>query len=281
MERNKGYLVIALCLVIFFSACGGTKQEDSVWKIVDVDFKNGNSLPNDTKHDNCFLSITKNNTYVFFLNGYFSEGKVKKSENEYKMLRNQDNRLAAAFTISEDSRNEATLDFTLFDVDAIQKTSNNDEVAHSTEIPVGWTKNGFTVDIEKGKRSVKFDLYDSKYNKWRVKPTKKETDAEIRSRVRNHIEFMQLYFENALEAGLRVVSEPNLASPFEVYSNGISMRKFDEIRDWQDLFFDGEDAKKGYDIIESEMRKDFALAKTKNAFELNADIFRKLLKMID
>lgn len=281
MERNKGYVVIALCLFIFFSACGGKKQGDSIWKIVDVDFKNGSSLPAETNHDNCFLNVTTSDTYVFFLNGYFGEGKIKKSGNEYKMLRSKDDKLIAAFTISGDSRNEAKLDFTLFDVKAIQKTSNSDEVAHSAEIPVDWIKDGFTVDIEKEMRSIKFDLYDSKYNKWRIKPDKKETDAEIRSRVRNHVEFMQLYFENALEKRLRVVSEPNLASPFEVYSNGISMRKFDKIKDWQDLFFDGEDAKKGYDIIESEMRKDFALAKTKNAFELNADIFRKLLKMID
>lgn len=281
MEKNKCYVVIALCLFIFFSACGGKKQADSVWKIVDVDFNNGSSLPVKINYDNCFLSITKNNTYVFFLNGYFSEGKVTKSGNEYKMLRGQDDKLIAAFTILGDRRNEAKLDFTLFDIKSIQKTSNSDEVAHSAEIPVDWIKDGFAVDIEKEKRSIKFDLYDSKYNKWRIKPGKKETDVEIRSRIRNHIEFMHLYFENAIETGLRAVSEPNLASPFEVYSNGISMRKFDEVNDWKDLFFDADDAKKGFDIIESEMKKNFTLKKTKNAFELNADIFRKLLKMID
>ena len=197
------------------------------------------------------------------------------------MNHNQDNKLVAAFSIERDNRSEATISFALFDLDAVQKTRNSDEVAHSVELPVDLMKKSFRLDVEKEERGIKADPYVAKYNQWRVKPKHKETAKEIRERVKNHIEFMQLYFENALEIGVRVVSEPNLGSPFEIFSNGVSMRKFEEIKDWQDLFFDLEDAKKGYDIIDNEMKKDFALLETKNAFELNADIFRKLLKMID
>ena len=283
MWRHKRYFVkiIALCIPVLFSACRDKKAEDYVWKIVDVDFQDGNSLSGEMNHDNCFLSISKDESYVFFLNGYYSEGKVLKEGKEYKMNHNQDNKLVAAFSIERDNRSEATISFALFDLDAVQKTRNSDEVAHSVELPVDLMKKSFRLDVEKEERGIKADPYVAKYNQWRVKPKHKETAKEIRERVKNHIEFMQLYFENALEIGVRVVSEPNLGSPFEIFSNGVSMRKFEEIKDWQDLFFDLEDAKKGYDIIDNEMKKDFALLETKNAFELNADIFRKLLKMID
>jgi hypothetical protein len=283
MLQYKRYFVsIILCLSVFFHAdCGSKKTNDYVWKIVDVDFLEGNSLSGEMNHDNCFLSISKDDSYIFFLNGYYSEGRVVKLEKEFKMLRSEDKKLVAAFSMERNNNSEATIHFTLFDSAAIQKTSNRDEVAHSVELPVGLMKKGFRLDIEKQIRGLKADPYVVRYNHWRIKPKHKESDKEIRERVKNHVEFMQLYFENALETGARVVSEPNLSSPFEIFSNGVSMRKFEEINDWQELFFDSEDAKKGYDIINNEMKRDFTLLKTKNAFELNADIFRKILKTID
>ncbi len=283
MLRYKQYFVsIVLCLsVFFFTSCGSKKANEYVWKIVDVDFLDGNYSSVEMNHDNCFLSISKDDSYVFFLNGFYSEGRVVRSEKEFKMLRSEDKKLVAAFNLEKENNSEATISFTFFDSAAIQKTSNGDEVAHSVELPVGLMKKGFRLDIEKEMRGLKADPYVVRYNHWRIKPKNKESDKEIRERVKNHVEFMQLYFENALETGVRVVSEPNLSSPFEIFSNGVSMRKFEEINDWRELFFDSEDAKKGYDIINNEMKKDFALLKTKNAFELNADIFRKLLKTID
>lgn len=280
--HNRYFVSIVLCIsVLFFTYCGSKKDIDYVWKIVDVDFLDRNSSAGELNHDNCFLSICKDDSYIFFLNGYYSEGSVVKSEKKFKMLRSMDNKLVAAFNMERVNNIEATISFTLFDSAAIQKTGNRDEVAHSVELPVCQMKNGFRLDVEKERRGLKADPYAARYNKWRIKPKLKETDKEIQERVKSHVEFMQVYFENALEIGLEVVSEPNLASPFEIYSNGVSMRKFEDIKDWQELFFDFEDAKKGYNIINNEMKKDFSLMKTKNAFELNADIFRKLLKMID
>lgn len=281
-------------LIVFFAsaaliACSGKKGDNAqakgssgeLWKIIDVDVTGGFEGNEDASFDNCFLSLYEDGSYTFFLKGFYSEGKIVHAGNEYKMMQGIEDKLVAVFNMKKGRSNEATLVFTMFDEKAIQKTNNGDGVAHSTELPVGSLSAGFSVDVEKEKRGVKADPYAAKYNKWRIRASHKETDKEIKDRVRNHVEFMQMYFENALELKKHVVYEPNLASPFEVYSNGISMRKFEEISDWQSLFFDEEDAKKSYDMVNVEMSKRFDLLDTKNGFELNADIFRKLLKVMD
>lgn len=271
---------IVLCLLLILSACTARKKGEYVWKIIDVDVS-GDSAISGINHDNCFLSITKFNSYVFFLNGYYSEGEVRNAGAPFYVMISKRGGNSAMFTLDENGLNEGMIHFTRLDSAFFQKTRNSDEVSHSTDFPPGFLEKGFKMDVEKEERGKKADPYLASYNQWRVKATHKETDKEIHERVRGHVEFMQLYFENALETGARSVSECNLASPFEIFNNGVSMRKFEDINDWKDLFFDEADAKKGYQVVKDAMETRFKLAKTNSAFELNADIFRKLLKVID
>jgi hypothetical protein len=269
-----------LCLLIFFSACSDHKEDNYVWKVVDVDFADSNS-EGEWNHDNCFLNIVNNESYVFFLNGYYSDGKMKKSGEGFQLLRSADRKVVATLGIEKRSVDEAIVSVTGFDTSLIQKTGNGDEVSHSTELPARLLGASFRMDVEKERKSNESDPYAARNNQWRVKASRKESDSEIKLRVKNHVMFMQYVFEHALEIGLSRVSEPNIASPFEVYSNGVSMRKFEEIDDWKDLFYDEDDARKGYDILHNVMSRDFTLLKTRNAFELNADIFRKMVRMLD
>src|SRR5690349_565601 len=218
----------ALCLLICFTGCLPKKNRESVWMIVDVDSKLGSSNFNGDYSNNCFLSIMKNGQYVFFLNGYFSEGKTERKEKEIRMYRDEDSRLVAAFDIKSEDADAATLEFSKFDTSLIQKTRNSDEVAHSVELPLNLLGNGLQLDIEKAERTTKADPYTPENNRWRHKAVHKENDREIRDRIRNHVQFMQAYFENAMELNVTYVYEANLASPFEIYSNGVAVRKFED-----------------------------------------------------
>ncbi len=278
-NRAKYILIKVLCLAIL-TACDGEvkKRNDKVWKILDADFHGSDTILTDISYDNCFLSVYPDSTYTFFLNGFYAEGDLVDRHGEYRLMRQ--GRVGASFVFEEQSGDMATISFQFADT-AGMKTRNSDEVAHSLELPAKLLFSGFRLDLQREKRAKIADPYTRDMNRWREKARHKESLTEIRERLKNHVAFMKVYFENAIEIGLGTVSEPNLASPFEVFTNGIRLRKFEEIKDWQDLFFDNEDAKNGYMMLDKAMETRFTLIKTENAFELNADIFGKLLKVID
>ncbi|TDB64608.1 hypothetical protein [Arundinibacter roseus] len=109
------------------------------------------------------------------------------------------------------------------------------------------------------------DLLAPDQNEWRKKPEKKETKAQIRTRVLTHLDYMINYFR-CVEKNKQTYFETGLvSSPFTFYAHGLGLSKESTLsRRWQESFYDKSDAKVGIDELRSAMRtiKKFPKAET-------------------
>ncbi len=99
------------------------------------------------------------------------------------------------------------------------------------------------------------DLLAPDQNKWRLKPDKKETKAQIRARVRTHLDYMITYFR-CVEKNKQTYFETGLvSSPFTFYAHGLGLSRESTLSKlWQESFYDETDAKVGIDELRAAMR---------------------------
>jgi hypothetical protein len=87
-------------------------------------------------------------------------------------------------------------------------------------------------------------------NEWRIKAMHKESDAEIRSRLKNHFRFHEVYITWALESQFTSLDVRSTPSLIKIYGNGFAMKKIEDLPDaWRSYFFDAEDCRKANEIV--------------------------------
>lgn len=134
--------------------------------------------------------------------------------------------------------------------------------------------------FEKIRKLKEFDdVYRAENNKWRTKPSKPQTNAEIRNKVLQYLEFEQFKYEKAVEEKVDFVeADPNSAIVFAVNGmqvNGNSEQKF------RNLFYNDEDWIKATEILHHEFPKDFKLnPDEKNLFKRNVDFLKLYIKKV-
>ncbi|MFN4257100.1 MAG: hypothetical protein ACK4Q5_19030 [Saprospiraceae bacterium] len=97
--------------------------------------------------------------------------------------------------------------------------------------------------------------YHPSNNLWRIKPAAAETDAQLRARLRNHLHHMGLILEAGIKHKMKVVSFRGSPSCLHQYNSAIGMETESQIpQAWYDCFYDKNDAKKAYKMLEQEMR---------------------------
>ena len=88
--------------------------------------------------------------------------------------------------------------------------------------------------------------YRPEYNTWRQKPTRPESDAEIKKRVIDFLSFLYLQCDNALLCHTSLIKLDKV-TPFQIGSNGIALNS--EYPEWERIFYSKTDAKKGMKIL--------------------------------
>jgi len=124
------------------------------------------------------------------------------------------------------------------------------------------------------------DPYSLKYNQWRIPAPYKETCEELRMRIVNHLQHLQLLFDSYSNSGSEVVSYVHTPTMFRMGSNGIALEPFDEIPDeFIRLFYDKEDAIMAYYVTEGFFRLDLTFPEKHGKY---SELWAFLLKqMID
>ena len=115
-------------------------------------------------------------------------------------------------------------------------------------------------------------------NQWRITAAKKESDHELRARLKNHFRFHEVYFKWALDAKLSSVDVRSTPSPIKIYGNGFALKNFEELpAPWRSYFYDEEDCRKANDIIKDIFEKrDIAWAQTDNKYKMFISAFQQL-----
>jgi hypothetical protein len=88
-------------------------------------------------------------------------------------------------------------------------------------------------------------------NQWRIKPSKPESDPDIRKRVADCIKFYALYYRDNLLRKSKVINYEGFPTVFKWYNGGIGMTDEDDMDEkWVDCFFDEAEAVKGYKFMQ-------------------------------
>jgi hypothetical protein len=92
-------------------------------------------------------------------------------------------------------------------------------------------------------------LFEPAYNKWRIKPTKPESDEEIKNRLVQMLNFYSIYFKLIADNSSYFIPG-RIILPFKFYQHGIGMKFFDEQSVFASLFYSKEQAKAAHLLLD-------------------------------
>jgi hypothetical protein len=93
-------------------------------------------------------------------------------------------------------------------------------------------------------------------NQWRIRPARRETDAELRLRLKNHVGHYIKVLEAAFENTAQAVTFRHAPSCLQIYRSAIAVRELDQADPgWADCFFDREDAEKATAMLREAVAK--------------------------
>lgn len=119
-------------------------------------------------------------------------------------------------------------------------------------------------------------------NQWRIPANKKETDQQLKARLKNHCRFYEIYFKWALDNKLQTLDVRNTPSLIKIYGNGFELKPFTQLPEvWISYFYDEEDCRKANDIMEDIFKqKDIAWGNTDNRYKMFLSAFQQLQQLI-
>jgi hypothetical protein len=122
------------------------------------------------------------------------------------------------------------------------------------------------------------DPFSVQNNKWRIPPTHKESDAEIRSRLYNHCQFWETYFNWALNNELSTIDVRSTPTPIKIYGNGFTLKPVEELPGtWKACFFDEDDCSRANAMIKDIFQhRTIAWAHTDNKYKFFISAFQQM-----
>jgi hypothetical protein len=120
-------------------------------------------------------------------------------------------------------------------------------------------------------------------NLWRVKANHKESDAEIRRRLKNHFKWWEKYFSWGLNNKMQVLDIRSTASVLDMYGNGFELKYYDQqFPEWKNIFYDTSNCWRAYEIVYYLMyKKNIDWPETENRFETFVSAFKQLQQWMD
>jgi len=139
--------------------------------------------------------------------------------------------------------------------------------------------------VGSGKRfkDINEDPFYIENNRWRIKPSKKETDAEIHQRLKDNIHFFVLYYKAVLVKEEKNVSFWGLPSCIKFFSKAIFIKKPEELKEnWIRCFYNKEQAMQAYALADKLLEQKYTWPKgDKNWIEQNLAVLEQMYKKVD
>ncbi len=120
-------------------------------------------------------------------------------------------------------------------------------------------------------------------NQWRIRPLGKETDTEIRQRLKANLHFFILFYRDAIAKNARHVSFWGLPSCLKWYAGAIYLVKKEELNPvWIECFYNRDQAMKAYAIMDKVMGMKYTWPKDqRNWVEKNAMVLQQVYDNVD
>lgn len=122
------------------------------------------------------------------------------------------------------------------------------------------------------------DPFYAANNQWRIKPTKAETDSEIKQRAEACVLFYARFLADNAARGGNVISFVGLPSCFKWYRGGVSVTKLDNVEaSWLNCFYSREQASKAHAMLEGIIGKKYKWNKAeKNWVKQSSEVVRQM-----
>jgi hypothetical protein len=139
--------------------------------------------------------------------------------------------------------------------------------------------------IAPGKRykNASEEPYNLENNRWRIKPTSKESDSAIHQRLKENLYFFILFYKSALAKEDKAVSFWGLPSCFKWYGGAIFIKKKDELKDnWINCFYNKDQAMQAYALADKLLSQKYNWPKgEQNWLKLNLAVVELMYKKLD
>jgi len=250
---KRYYYVLLFSFTIIAIDCLSKKEK--LTKLWLYTYSSGNSRYEDTVFTHTsFINLQADNTYTLDL-GIFDHGRWN-SDKGFLSFQSESGKFTS-YRISHFQENELKL------------TDDKGIVLNFDGLPLkpaDSANNPFSVDN----------------NRWRIAARKKETEQELKGRLRNHFKFYEAYFLWALENNLNSIDVRSTPSLIKIYGNGFALKEFDELPMlWRSYFYDEEDCKKANDTIKNIFEhKDISWTNTDNKYKMFVSAFQQLQRLI-
>lgn len=93
------------------------------------------------------------------------------------------------------------------------------------------------------------DIYGLALNVWRIKPTRRQSEAQLKERLRNHLDYVLAWLTVAIEREAGEMDLSNLTSPIMLSVSGVGLKFFDDSPEFNATFFDETDARTAHDLM--------------------------------
>ena len=115
-------------------------------------------------------------------------------------------------------------------------------------------------------------------NRWRIPPTHKETELQIKERLQYHCQFWITYFTWANDHQIETVDVRGTPSPITIYNNGFTLKSYNELpKKWHSYFYDSEDCRRANNMIYEVMQfHQITLPQTENKYTMFISAFQQL-----
>ena len=120
-------------------------------------------------------------------------------------------------------------------------------------------------------------------NQWRIKAKHKESDSELRARLKNHFSFWEKYFAWGLTGKIDYLDIRSTPSLLKMYGNGFQLEYYENLfPEWKNSFYDTADCRIAYEHLYYKMyEKNIKWPDTKNRFERFVAAFHQLQGWMD
>lgn len=142
---------------------------------------------------------------------------------------------------------------------------------------ISYTGNGFRP------KNLADDPFYPANNYWRLKPTKPESEEQLKKRLKDCIHFYCLYYDYNIFSDAKVISFSGFPGCFKWYAGGIHLKKEKDLTDdWINCFYNKEQAQQCYKYADKLISKKYIWPKAeKRWMRQNVYVLRQMENKVD
>lgn len=126
------------------------------------------------------------------------------------------------------------------------------------------------------------DPFAIQNNLWRIKPTKSESEAEIKARIKACVRFYTLFYDNQIATQSKTINFTGFPTCFKWYAGGIYIMKKELLTaKWRNCFYNEKQMLQGYAIAEDLVTQKYTWPKDKSSWLVkNLSVLEQMLERL-